>query len=356
MADFTHLKKEKLKATILSGFLGAGKTTLLNHIIRENHGLKIAILVNDFGEINIDSDLIESQEEYKLNLTGGCICCTMQSDLFFTVMKLLKEEKKPDYLIVECSGAADPLHVLTLLSSLRLRSHIHVDGLFTIIDASSLMEIETQEHRQLAEHQIKVANLLILNKIDRIDDQKLEKVKQFIRNIIPKAVMLETTRCQIPVDLVLGFKDLPELKSLPQHQSIDIHMHEVHQNETGLIQILPEVPVNNASVKDKPHDLVFESWSFNSDRPLNKKAFEELLEHISPDIIRAKGFVYWDDPEDPLILFNLVGKWINLDVHFEKQNLPLETRLVFIGNPGWKKQSGIESRLIHCLTAANKLN
>ncbi len=350
MIDIAAIKAKRVKATILSGFLGAGKTTLLNHVIRQNQGRKTAVLVNDFGKINIDSDLIESQEEYKISLTGGCICCTIQKDLLSSVINLMKQEQKPEYLIVECSGVADPSQVLNTLSSSLFKCHLHVDGLFTVIDASRLLEIETEEYRELAERQIKAANLLILNKIDLVDARKQDKVKRFIKKISPTAVMLTAIHCQIPIDLVLGFRELPELEDALQHTSLDIHVHEAREFDSGTIRILPAGSIDDFTMKKKPHDLVFESWSFTSGTPFDKNRFKDLLVNISPDIIRAKGFVYWDDPADPLVLFNLVGQWLDLDVHFKKEHLALETRLVFIGNPGWKKHSDIENQLIQCLT------
>ena len=349
MIDVAKIKEGRVKVTILSGFLGAGKTTLLNHIIRQNQDRRIAVLVNDFGEINIDNDLIESREEYKLNLTGGCICCTIQKDLLSSVISLMKQEEKPEYLIVECSGAADPSQVLNTLSSPFLKFHLNVDGLFTVVDAGRLIDIESKEHKSLVKRQIEAANLLILNKIDCINTGTLEKVKRFVRKISPGAVMLESIRCRIPVNLILGFKDLPELKAAPPNQSLDVHMPGARQHGSGPVKILPAVPVSGSSEADKPHDQVFESWSFTSGRPMGKKKFKELVEHICPDIIRAKGIVYWDDPDDPLVLFNLVGQWIDLEIYFQKKDLPLETRLVFIGNPGWKKQSNIEQQLIECV-------
>ncbi len=135
---------------------------------------------------NIDNDLIESREEFKLNLTGGCICCTIQKDLLSTVISLMRQKKRPDYLIVECSGAADPSQVLSALSSLHLRFHLHVDGLFTIVDTSSLMEIKNNEHKALAERQIEAANLVILNKIDCIDEAQLSAVRRFCKKHIPR--------------------------------------------------------------------------------------------------------------------------------------------------------------------------
>ncbi|XPS88286.1 cobalamin synthesis protein, CobW-like [Desulfosarcina variabilis str. Montpellier] len=343
MIDIAEIKAKRVKVTILSGFLGAGKSTLLNHVVRHHQGRKIAVLVNDFGQINIDSDLIVGRDLKKIELTGGCICCTIQKDLLTGVINLMKQVEKPDHIIVECSGAADPVQVLNTLSSPLLRFHLHVDGLFTVIDCSQLLKIDG-EYLELVGRQIDAANLLILNKTDLIDSQGLKQVKHFIRKISPSAVMLESIRCQVPLDLVLGFKELPEPKGAGSFKEMDIHVHEA-SGQGRIAGILPAVP----SHQMKSHNLVFESWSFKSVAPFTKRAFKKVLNNIPPDIIRAKGILYWDDLEHPTVLLNLVGQWIDIDVHFNKEAFPMETRLVFIGKSGWKKRSDIESKFNDCL-------
>lgn len=340
-------KPKEPRVTILSGFLGAGKTTLLNYIIQESQDSRIAVLVNDFGDINIDSDLIVSRDDCQINLTGGCICCSIQKDLFQAVIDQLKQKEKPDRIIVECSGVSDPSQVLNTLVSTLLRFHLHVDGLFTVIDSSQLLHL-SEEHQALVRRQIEPASLLILNKTDLVDQHSLEQVRSFIREISPTAVTLETKNCMIPLEFILGHKELPAPANLGELEEMKVHVHQASDQQASEQKGTdPALPAAHSHENDE-HDLVFESWSFDHEQPLAKPALTHLMENLHPDIIRVKGFVHWDDPEHPLALVNRVGQWVHFEVYFQEEDVPRRTRLVFIGKPGWKKSLDIERNLLDC--------
>ena len=216
--------------TTIGGFLGAGKTTLLNHILHGDHGLKIAALVNDFGAINIDAQLVVGVEGETVNLSNGCICCTIRGDLLKAALELLQREDAPEYIIVETSGVSDPIAVANVFLAPEIRALVRLDGILVVVDADNVLTLD-EENAGLALDQIAVADIVVLNKVDLVTAETLEAIKRnlgrriaarmkkrkvsldavefktdLIRPDAPEVRVLETTYGRVPLALVLGVR------------------------------------------------------------------------------------------------------------------------------------------------------
>ena len=270
--------------TILSGFLGAGKTTLLNHILHGEHGLKIAALVNDFGAINIDAQLVVGVEGDAVNLSNGCICCTIRGDLLKETLKLLRREDSPEYIIIETSGVSDPIAVAnTFLTFLKSNRWCGSTVFWLVVDADNILTLD-EENIGLALDQIAAADIVVLNKVDLVAAEELEEIKtELIRrtgpriemrkvslnvvdiktDLIPRNVqearILEVTYGQVPLELVLGVgKYAPE--RLHRRAERDVHVHGVdeeydHDHSDG-----------HHHHEHTDHTLVFSTWSWTTDQ------------------------------------------------------------------------------------------
>ena len=175
--------------TILGGFLGAGKTTLLNHILHGNHGLKIAALVNDFGAINIDAQLVVGVEGGTVNLSNGCICCTIRGDLLKETLKLLRRQDPPEYIIIEASGVSDPVAVANTFLVPEIKPLVRLDSILVVVDVDQILSLD-KENFGLALDQIAVADIVVLNKVDLVTAQELEDIKTDLnRHTVPRMKM-----------------------------------------------------------------------------------------------------------------------------------------------------------------------
>jgi len=330
----SHPHREPIPITILTGFLGAGKTTLLNNILHGEHGLRVAVLVNDFGAINIDSQLVVGvEEDNTIELSNGCICCTIRGDLLRAMIDLVRRPDPPEYIIIEASGVSDPLEISLTFRSPDLHEMVVVDGVLTIIDAEQVLTLE-RENEVLAVLQVGAADIVIVNKIDLVSAEELEKVREWVRSIIPQARILETSHGEIPLGLVLGVGQFSPERAL-NRQTPDIHVHEAG------------VPSDHAH----DHSLIYDTWNWQSDQPLSLRAVRRAIDRLPLGIYRAKGTLYLADDPDHQGVMQVVGKRASLAWGRPwGQTLP-HTQIVVIGTHGSIDADALTALFDGCLAA-----
>ena len=296
---------------ILTGFLGAGKTTVLNHLLRAEHGLKIAVMVNDFGSVNIDSQLIVAVDETAetVNLSNGCICCTIRGDLVKAVLQLIEREEQPDYIIIETSGVTDPIDVVL---TLRAINRIKIDSVIAVIDAEQILDVFS-EYEVLALNQIGTADLVLLNKVDLVDEEQLANVKALVSRIAPKARILETVKGNVPLELLLGTGAF-DLTQIADKTAQDVHVHEGEQHH-----------------EHADHSLLFETWSWRTTKPLSQRALERAIDNLPLSIYRAKGIVFLADEPDKRALLHVVGKRAEITLQDTWEQQTPQSQIVVIG-------------------------
>jgi len=331
--------KKGLPVTIITGFLGSGKTTLLNHILSNQDGIKTAVLVNEFGEIGIDNELLittENSDENMVELSNGCICCTINNDLMEAVYRVLERSDKIDYLVVETTGLADPLPVALTFLGTELRDLTRLDSIVTLVDAENYsVDLFNSE---AAYNQILYGDIILLNKTDLVDEADLDSLELKIRDIKEGARILRTTQSKVPLPLVLSvglFESDKYYSSESKEQDAhDHHDHDAHNHDTHNHDAHNHDAHNHEAHGHDDHDHAacendhdhdhhhhsnhlevdgFTSLSFQSDRPFSIKKFQQFLDHQLPaTVFRAKG-ILWFDESPKRHVFHLSGKRFSLD-------------------------------------------
>jgi G3E family GTPase len=335
--------------TILTGFLGSGKTTLLNHLLHSDHGLRVAVMVNDFGAVNIDSELVVSvdgDDADMVSLSNGCICCTIRGDLLRAMIDLLRRTETPEYIIIETSGVSDPAGVASTFMMPDLKPFVRLDSILTVIDAEQGGDALQGDHYFLAMSQVGVADIVVINKADLVDGVQLQEIKTWVREIVPRARILETSYGKVPPQLVLGVGAYaPERLEAVTPKDVHVHEagvptdHEHHHHDHDEHDDHDDHDEHDHD-EDHPdhqpdHSLVFETWSWRSDEPVSFKALRKAVENLPLTVYRAKGFVQLAEMPENRGVLHVVGKRVSLTFGEQwRANETPHTQIVVIGSHG----------------------
>jgi len=310
MSDSPNAASAKIPVTVLTGYLGAGKTTLLNRILTENHGKRYAVIVNEFGEIGIDNDLVIGADEEVFEMNNGCVCCTVRGDLIRIMDGLVKRRGKFDAIIVETTGLADPAPVAqTFFIDEDVGGAARLDAVVTVADAKWLAD--RLKDAPEAKNQIAFADVILLNKSDLVAPADLDRVEGLIRSINPYAKVHRTSRCDLPLDQVLD------------------------RNAFDLSRILDIEPDFREEGHHHHHDDDMQSVSAKIDGPVDPEKFMPWISTLTqvqgPDILRCKGIVAF--PEEPQrFVFQGVHQILDGDLQGAwKEDEARVSRVVFIG-------------------------
>jgi len=292
-------------ATILTGFLGAGKTTLLNRILNGDHGLRVAVLVNDFGSINIDTELIVGMEDNAISLANGCVCCNIRDDLVETVEIVINRPERPEYILLEASGVADPSGIAFTFVQPNFRDRIRLDSIISIVDAEQAFEHpEYPGVEELKIRQIGYSDMVILNKVDLVDEAGLQKVRDWIDNRLRRVRIVEAVNCDVPLEILLAVGRFD-----PTQLAGNDH-DDQHLNHT------------------------FSTWSFETELPLSLETLTEMVKKKLPsNVYRCKGVVHTNDYPNKRIVLQAVGRRSDISLDDEWDKRVPRTQIVAIGAP-----------------------
>jgi G3E family GTPase len=301
---------DQVPVTVLTGYLGAGKTTLLNRILSENHGRKFAVVINEFGELGVDNDLVVDADEEVFEMNNGCICCTVRGDLIRIIGGLMKRKGRFDGIIVETTGLADPAPVAqTFFVDEDVKRATRLDAIVTVVDAKHL-PARLKDSAE-AQEQVAFADILVLNKMDLVTEAEAAEVERMIKAINPYAEIRRATKSDVPLDAVIG------------------------RDAFNLARILEKEPDFLSGEDHHEHDSEVNSVSFEVSRPIDAEKFNvwinQLLQSKGQDLLRTKGILHYAG-DNRRFAFQAVHMIADGDyIGDVKEGDPRKSKIVFIG-------------------------
>ena len=324
--DESHLDAARaMPVTVLTGFLGAGKTTLVNRILAEEHGLRIAVLINDFGEVDIDSELIVGVESGTVSLANGCVCCEVRDDLIGAIDSVLRSDDELDAIVLEASGVAEPMGIARTFTSPGYRNRIRLDGIIAVVDAEQLpSQANDPATRDLVFGQIGLSDLVVLNKIDLADRKRIDEVREFVHDRLPMVRIIESVRADVPFEILVGIRPDDADPEAPSQDGRDAHSHE--------------------------HQVGFTSWTYRRDCRFDSAKVLAAISEMPRSVYRIKGFLLDRDDPDRRQLVQAVGMRGEVTPFDEWPSADRTTTLVVIADDQHADRDVVESLLDNCRT------
>lgn len=304
--------------TVLTGFLGAGKTTLVNRLLAEDHGQRLAVLVNDFGAVNVDSELIVGINSGTVSLANGCVCCEIRDDLMAAVESVLRQDAELDGIVLEASGVAEPMGIARTFAAPEARPVVRLDRIIAVVDAEQLPDqVEDPATRDLVFSQIGYSDLVILNKVDLADAERVDRVRSFVQDRLPAVRIIEAEYADVPLQLLIG----------------------THPDQEG---------TTITAEHDHEHDHRFVSWVYRRSGPFDLAALQRTIATLPRSVYRIKGFVYGNGDRDRRYLLQAVGMRSDIVPHDSWGEGQPETCFVVIADSETTDHDDVVGRFDAC--------